>query len=90
MQNQVIININPMPTIFKFFGFSFLFYANDHEPIHIHVVKGKQRAKFTILPVKLIENNGLNKNELKMVSDIIEENQEIISEHWNKFFNQYK
>lgn len=79
-----------MPTIFKFFGFSFLFYANDHEPIHIHVVKGKQRAKFTILPVKLIENNGLNKNELKMVSDIIEENQEIISEHWNKFFNQYK
>lgn len=29
-----------MPTIFKLFGFAFLFYANDHEPIHAHVVKG--------------------------------------------------
>lgn len=70
-----------MPTIFKFFGFSFLFYANDHEPIHVHVVKGHQKAKFSIFPVNLIENNGLNKSELKMVEAIIEENQEIIAEN---------
>lgn len=77
-----------MPTIFKLFGFAFMFYANDHEPIH--VVKGKQKAKFSIFPVQLVENNGLNRSELKMVEAIIEENQEIIAEHWNKFFNQYK
>ena len=29
-----------MPTIFILFGFRFMFYANDHEPIHVHVVKG--------------------------------------------------
>ncbi|MCM1005196.1 MAG: DUF4160 domain-containing protein [Prevotella sp.] len=40
-----------MPTIFKLFGFTFLFYANDHEPIHVHVVKGKQKAKFRIFSV---------------------------------------
>lgn len=79
-----------MPTIFKLFGFIFQFYANDHEPIHVHVVKGKQRAKFTIFPVQLVENNGLKKSELKMVEAIIEENEEIIAEHWNNFFNQYK
>lgn len=79
-----------MPTIFKIFGFLFQFYANDHEPIHVHVVKGNQRAKFTIFPVQLVENNGLKKSELKMVEAIIEENEEIIAEHWNKFFNQYK
>lgn len=79
-----------MPTIFKLFGFIFQFYANDHEPIHVHVVKGKQRAKFSIFPVQLVENNGLKKSELKMVEAIIEENEEIIAEHWNKFFNQYK
>lgn len=78
-----------MPTIFKLFGFSFLFFSNDHEPIHVHVVKGNQRAKFSIFPVQLIENNGLKKAELKMVEAIIEENEEIIAEHWNKFFNQY-
>ncbi len=30
-----------MPTIFILFGFRFLFYANDHEPIHVHGVKIK-------------------------------------------------
>lgn len=79
-----------MPTIFKLFGFSFLFYANDHEPIHVHVVKGKQKAKFTLFPVRLVENNGLKKSELKLVEAIIVENKEIIAERWNKFFNQYK
>lgn len=77
-----------MQTIFKLFGFAFLFYANDHEPIHAHVVKGE--AKFTIFPVQLVENHGLNKSELKMLEAIIEENEEIIAEHWNKFFNQYR
>ena len=28
-----------MPTIFILFGFRFMFYANDHEPIHVHVIK---------------------------------------------------
>ncbi|MCM1491501.1 MAG: DUF4160 domain-containing protein [Muribaculum sp.] len=79
-----------MPTIFNLFGFAFMFYANDHEPIHVHVVKGKQKAKFTIFPVKLVENKGMKNSELKMVEAIIEENQEIIAEHWNRFFNQYK
>lgn len=77
-----------MPTIFIFFGFRFMFYANDHEPIHIHVVKGKTKAKFTLFPVQLIENIGLKPAELKMIEAVIEENKEVIAEHWNKFFNK--
>jgi hypothetical protein len=34
-----------MPTVFIFFGLRFMFYSDDHEPIHIHVVKGKGRIK---------------------------------------------
>ena len=50
-----------MPTIFILFGFRFLFYANDHEPIHIHVVKGSICAKFKLFPeVELVDNRGLN------------------------------
>ena len=73
-----------MPTIFILFGFRFLFYANDHEPIHVHVVKGNISAKFTLL----VENKGLKPAELKLVESVIEENKEIIAEHWNKFFNR--
>lgn len=80
-----------MPTIFILFGLRFMFFANDHAPMHIHVVKGKGRikesAKFTLFPVRLINNNGLSASELKLAEAIIEENKEIIAEHWNKFFN---
>jgi hypothetical protein len=83
-----------MPEIFRLFGLRFLFYANDHQPIHVHVVKGKgaitSEAKFTLDPVELIENNGLSKGEIKLAEAIIEENKEIIAQHWNKFFNNDK
>ena len=77
-----------MPTIFYFFGFRFMFYANDHWPIHVHVVKANISAKFTIFPVSLIENNGLKPTELKMVEAVIEEKVEVIAEHRNRFFNK--
>ena len=35
-----------MPTIFIIFGLIFMFFANDHEPVHIHAVKGD--AEFSI------------------------------------------
>lgn len=77
-----------MPTIFILFGFRFSFYANDHEPIHVHVTKDNISAKFTLFPVTLVKNNGLKSSEIKLVESVIEENQEIIAEHWNKFFNK--
>ena len=79
-----------MPTIFILFGFRFSFYANDHEPIHVHVTKGNISAKFTLFPVALVTNNGLKSSEIELVESVIEENQEIIAEHWNKFFNKAK
>lgn len=76
-----------MPTIFFLFGFRFMFYSNDHEPIHIHVIKEDKSAKFTLFPVALVYNRGLKQAELKRVEAIIEENKELIAERWNNFFN---
>ena len=80
-----------MPTIFIFFGLRFMFFSNDHEPIHVHVVKGKgaikEHAIFQLIPeLKLIENNGLSKQELRLAEMIIEENTAIIQESWKTFF----
>lgn len=78
-----------MPTIFIFLGFRFSFYANDHEPIHVHVTKGSASAKFDVLPaVKLIRKSGFKKPELKIIEEIIEENVEIIIARWVAFFNK--
>ena len=56
----------------------------------MHVIKGDAHAKFTIDPVVLIHNDGMKQSELKLVESIIEENKEVIAEHWNKFFNKTK
>ncbi len=82
-----------MPLLFTFFGLRFMFYSNDHEPIHVHVIKGKgsikESAKFNIEPeITLITNKGLQSNEIKLAEMIIEENKELISERWNEFFNK--
>ncbi|MDR0668071.1 MAG: DUF4160 domain-containing protein [Prevotellaceae bacterium] len=80
-----------MPTIFIFFGLRFVFFSNDHEPIHVHVIRGKttELAVFQVLPdVKLLKNTGIASHELKMAEAIIEENKEVIIEAWNTFFNR--
>ena len=77
-----------MPTVFILFGFVFKFYSNDHEPLHIHVLKGGHKAKFSIFPVELVENNGFSVSEIKLIESVVEENQEVIAEHWNRFFNK--
>jgi hypothetical protein len=68
-----------------------MFYSNDHEPIHVHVVKGGAEARFQVLPeVVLLDNRGLKPAELKLAESIMEENKEIIAARWNEFFNKQK
>lgn len=78
-----------MPTLFTVFGFRFLFYSNDHEPIHVHVIKGDSEARFQVLPnVSLIDNHGLKPAELKLAESLVEENKETIVANWKNFFNK--
>ena len=44
-----------MPKIFEYFGFIFLFYSNEHEPIHVHVMMEGHEAIFEIM----LENGEL-------------------------------
>lgn len=53
--------------------------------------KGKtaHKAKFNVMPeVRLVENDGLKPNELKMAEMVIEENREIIIQQWHTFFGK--
>ena len=79
-----------MPTVFIIFGLRFMFFSNDHEPIHIHVVKDDAEAKFAVLPeVKMIYNHGLKASDLRKAKSLIMENSEIIIERWNEYFNNH-
>jgi hypothetical protein len=70
-----------------------VFFSNDHEPIHVHVIKGKGNVKeyavFQVVPeIILIENKGLSKQELRLAEMVVEENSEIIQESWKTFFSK--
>ena len=77
-----------MPTIFIFFGFRFMFYSNDHEPIHVHILKDGCEAKYDVLSLRQIFNHGFKKREIALIESIIEENKEVIIERWNAHFEK--
>ncbi len=77
-----------MPEIFRVFGFRFLFYSNDHPPMHVHVRNGDGEARFAINPVQLLDNRGMKPKDLKIAEGLIEENEDIIAQRWKDFFDQ--
>jgi len=65
-----------------------LFYANDHEPMHVHViVKGRDRgAKILLEKVTLSRNRYLTAQEIKQALEIVSDNRQKYMEAWNEFF----
>lgn len=37
-----------MPKIYEYFGLIFLFYSNDHLPVHVHVKSGDEINKYVL------------------------------------------
>ncbi|MDR0793079.1 MAG: DUF4160 domain-containing protein [Chitinophagaceae bacterium] len=77
-----------MPEIFRQFGFSFFFYSDDHEPIHVHVEKGESEAIYEVSEdeISLRNNFGMKNNELRKIEELINENRNLIIDFWTKYF----
>jgi Domain of unknown function (DUF4160) len=79
-----------MPTVFYERGFRFFFYSNEgspREPVHIHVEKNSQEAKFWLIPVVLVAyNDGFDARTLRLLAEIVNANRERIERAWNEFF----
>ena len=38
-----------MPKIYEYFGLVFLFYSDDHTPIHVHAKHGEYESKLELV-----------------------------------------
>ncbi len=76
-----------MPTLLNQDGFKFFFYANEHEPKHIHVMKGDGFAKIELENLSVVQNY-LKPKELKAALAIARENRQNFERIWNEWFNQ--
>lgn len=80
-----------MPTVFIVFGFVFMFYSDDHNPIHVHVIKDGHEAKYNVDPeIVQIYNHGFKKHEISLIESCIEENREVIVARWKEYFKNIK
>jgi len=78
-----------MPTVFMIKGYRFFFYSKEGtEPMHIHVEKGDNVAKFWIEPLVLVDNYGFISSELNEILEIAEQNKELIINKWNEHFGK--
>ncbi len=76
-----------MPTVLRVKGYRFFFFSNEgNEPIHIHVEKAGNYAKFWLYPIKIAIDLGFHRKEHKEIFSIIEEHKEIIINKWDEYF----
>ena len=85
-----------MPKIYEYFGFIFFFYSNEHEPIHVHVIKGGYQTVFELIlmdgELQEIRNRTeagylpLSEMEAGAAEDFIRAYYKNIVEKWMNFF----
>lgn len=74
-----------MPTLLLEKGFKFFFYANEHEPKHIHVLKSGDYAKID-LKTLMVTKNYLKPTDLKKAIEIVKVHQEAFERRWDEYF----
>ena len=89
-----------MPKIFEYFGLIFLFHADDHAPIHVHVRYAEFENKVVfdyksgkIIKVKFIKKAGklpLPVAKQKIVEKFIKAFNVKIAEKWMQFYVLHK
>ena len=76
-----------MPTLLLQDGFKFFFYANEHEPKHIHVMKGGNFAKIELSGLR-VSKNYLRPGELRKALAIVRKHREEFERRWDEYFQR--
>jgi len=85
-----------MPAIYEYFGLLFLFYSNEHEPVHVHVRSGEYENAYELMIndgklVALKKRKIKGKKELlnkksKQAEKLISKYSEEILKKWFNYF----
>jgi Domain of unknown function (DUF4160) len=80
-----------MPTVFRRSGYRFFFFSNEgdpREPLHVHVRRGGDEAKFWLRPeVAVAESFGFNASELNALLRMVNQERVRIERASNGYFS---
>ncbi len=78
-----------MPTILRFGPYRLFFYSgDDDEPVHIHVERDDNVAKFWLEPVRLHNSGGFSSVELRRIQGIVTDRRHQLIEAWHEYFGK--
>lgn len=82
------LNVNIMPEIFRFYGYTFFFYSREHEPLHVHVEGKGGKAKYEWNGVSFVlkEIYNVKTGDQRRIEQVIEDNKDLIVKYWNRYF----
>jgi hypothetical protein len=70
-------------------AYAFRFYSSDIlEPPHVHISRGRKKAKIWLKTLTVEWNRGYSGPELNKLLRIVRENRAILLEAWNEYFGK--
>ena len=75
-----------MPTLFRYDGYRFYFYSNEHLPEHIHVENGEGYARIILETLEVTDSYSLTSKELKRITKLVKKHQQEIKGAWDEYF----
>ena len=76
-----------MPTLLITDGFKFFFYMNEHEPKHIHVMKGGDFAKIELASTRIV-HNYMKPKDLNKALTLVTIHKDEFERKWDEYFSQ--
>jgi hypothetical protein len=77
-----------MGTIFRYRDVRIVIRTKDHNPPHVHVVRGDAEAKIEILSQKVVLSSGFTRNDLKRIATFLAEQKDKLFEAWEAIHNE--
>ena len=76
-----------MPTLLIKDGFRFFFYANEHEPKHVHVMKGDDFARIELVSLRVTQD-FMNPKDLRDALELVKLHRLDFERRWDEYFGQ--
>ncbi|WP_338018717.1 DUF4160 domain-containing protein [Ectothiorhodospira sp. 9100] len=87
MENWIKREGSSVPTLLNEKGFKFFFYANEHPPAHVHVMKSDGWAKIE-METSVVVYSTLKKQELNECLELLDLHRQQFLEVWNAWFGR--
>ena len=75
-----------MPTVLRVGEFAFYFFAQDHDPAHVHAANGDGSAVIEIATGRIMRRRGeIRDRDVQRAVEIVAEHKDHLQSEWVKF-----